>query len=208
MTLQIVGAGVGRTGTHSLKIALEQLLGGTCHHMIEVFTRPDHVESFTGAINGQPTDWAALYDGFTAMVDFPGSLFWRETAAAFPNAPVLLSSRDAHDWYRSASNTIFESISGDDPWMTAMRKAFNDRFCDDLHNEDAMVAAFERHNADVRAEIPPSRLIDWTPSDGWDPICAALQLPVPDMPFPLTNTTKDFREMIGLDPLPEDRQQV
>ena len=110
MALQVVGAGVGRTGTHSLKIALEQLLGGTCHHMMEMFARPDQVAGFTAAIDGEPTDWSALLTDFTAMVDFPGSLFWREIAAANPDAPVLLSTRDAKGWYKSASNTIFLSF--------------------------------------------------------------------------------------------------
>jgi hypothetical protein len=203
MALQIVGAGVGRTGTHSLKVALEQLLGGTCHHMLEIFGRPDQVEGFTAAIDGKPTDWSALLSDFTAMVDFPGSLFWREIAAANPDAPILLSTRDAHDWYRSASNTIFLSFDKVPPelapWMEAVRRGLRDRFSDQFDDEDAMIAAYDRHNAEVRAEVPADRLIDWTPSDGWDPICAALGLPVPADPFPLTNTTSEFRVMIGLD---------
>ena len=107
MALNVVGAGVGRTGTHSLKIALEQLCGGTCHHMLEVFPRPEQAEYFTRAIDGEVVDWTEVYAEFSAMVDFPGALFWREAAAAFPDAPVLLSTRPAEDWYRSASNTIF-----------------------------------------------------------------------------------------------------
>ena len=206
MALQVVGAGVGRTGTHSLKVALEQLLGGTCHHMIEMFGRPDQVAGFTAAIDGEPTDWSALLADFTAMVDFPGSLFWREIAAANPDAPVLLSTRDAEGWYKSASNTIFLSFDHMPPelapWMDAVRRGLHDRFSDDFDNEDAMIAAYERHNAEVRAEVPAERLIDWTPSDGWGPICAGLHLPVPAEPFPVTNTTKEFREMIGAEPLP------
>lgn len=205
MTLQVVGAGAGRTGTHSLKIALEQLLGGTCHHMIEMFGRPDQVEAFIGAIDGEPTDWTEVMEDFTAMVDFPGSLFWREIAAANPDAPVLLSTRDSEGWYRSASNTIFLSFDKTppelQPWMEAVRRVLHDRFSDDFENEDAMIAAYERHNAQVRAEVPADRLIDWTPSDGWDPICAALHLPVPAEPFPVTNTTNEFREMIGVEPI-------
>ncbi len=204
MTLQVVGAGVGRTGTHSLKVALEQLCGGTCHHMIEMFGRPDQIAGFTAAIDGEPTDWSALLADFTAMVDFPGSCFWREIAAANPDAPILLSTRPAPDWYRSASNTIFLSLDRVPPelapWMQAVKKMLRDRFSDDFENEDAMIAAYERHNAEVRAEVPADRLIDWTPSDGWEPICAALDLPVPAQPFPLTNTTTEFRQMIGIDP--------
>ena len=205
MTLQIVGAGVGRTGTHSLKVALEQLLGGTCHHMIEVFGRPDQIEGFTAAIDGEPVDWTALMADFTAMVDFPGSMFWREIAAANPDAPILLSTRDAEGWYTSASNTIFGAFDASppelQPWMEAVRRGLHDRFSDDFENKDAMIAAYEAHNAAVRAEVPADRLVEWTPSDGWGPLCAALDEPVPAEPFPVTNTTKEFREMMGAPPL-------
>ncbi len=205
MALRVVGAGVGRTGTHSLKIALEQLLGGTCHHMIEVFERPDQIAGFTAAVDGEPVDWSALLADFTAMVDFPGAVYWREIAAANPDAPVLLSTRDSEGWYRSASNTIFLSLDHApphlQPWMAAVRRMLHDRFSDDFESKDAMIAAYEAHNAAVRAEVPADRLIDWTPSDGWGPICAALNVPVPDEPFPVTNTTAEFRAMIGIDPL-------
>lgn len=205
MTLRVVGAGVGRTGTHSLKIALEQLCGGTCHHMMEMFERPDQRELFTRAIDGETVDWTEVYDGFTAMVDFPGSMFWREAAAAFPDAPVLLSSRPAEDWYRSASNTIFLAFDNTPPeihpWMEAVKRGLHERFSDDFENEAAMIDAYERHNAEVRAEVPTDRLIDWTPSDGWGPICAGLGVAVPDEPFPLTNTTAEFRQMLGVDPV-------
>lgn len=203
MSIKIVGAGVGRTGTHSLKIALEQLLGGTCHHMMEMFTRPDQVDAFTSAIDGAETDWPAVLGEFTAIVDFPGSLFWRELAVAFPDAPVLLSSRPAQDWYRSATNTIFGVIDESNPWMAAVQRGLATRFSADFSDEAAMIEAYEAHNAAVRAEIPKDRLIDWQPTDGWDPICAALGVSVPDSPFPLTNTTNDFRTMIGADPISE-----
>ena len=205
MTLQVVGAGAGRTGTHSLKVALEQLLGGTCHHMVECFGRPEQIAGFTASVDGEPVDWTALMADFTAMVDFPGSLFWREIAAANPDAPILLSTRDADGWYTSASNTIFVSMDSAppemQPWMQTVKRMLHDRFSDDFENKDAMIAAYEAHNAAVRAEVPPQRLIDWTAGDGWGPICAALNVPVPDEPFPVTNTTKEFREMIGAPPL-------
>ena len=205
MTLQVVGAGAGRTGTHSLKVALEQLLGGTCHHMVECFGRPEQIAGFTAAAGGAPVDWTALMADFTAMVDFPGSLFWREIAAANPDAPILLSTRDADGWYTSASNTIFVSMDSAppemQPWMQTVKRMLHDRFSDDFENKEAMIAAYEAHNAAVRAEVPPQRLIDWTAGDGWGPICAALNVPVPDEPFPVTNPTKEFREMIGAPPL-------
>jgi hypothetical protein len=202
MSIQLIGAGAGRTGTQSLKVALERLLGGTCHHMFEVLSRPEQIAGFTAAIDGRPVDWHALLSDFTAVTDFPGALFWRELTVAFPDAPVLLSTRPAEDWYRSASSTIFLSFDRMPPelapWMATVRRGLRDRFSDQFDDKDAMIAAYERHNAAVRADIPPHRLFEWTPSDGWRPLCAALGKPVPADPFPVTNTTAEFREMVGL----------
>jgi hypothetical protein len=203
--LKVVGAGVGRTGTHSLKIALEQLLGGPCHHMVEVFAHPEEVPVWTDAIDGKPIDWDALMKGYTAQVDWPGASFWPELSKANPDALVLLSTRDPDLWFTSCSNTIFGGLKmmadGGDAWMGAMLRLFKERFSDRVQDRDAMVAAYKRHNDAVRAAIPKERLLEWTPSDGWEPICERLNLPVPAGPFPVTNTTAEFREMMGLPPL-------
>lgn len=205
MTLQVVGAGVGRTGTHSLKLALEQLLGGPCHHMLEILGHPDQVPGWTDAVQGRPVDWTALLDGYRAIVDWPGGAFWRELLAANPDALVLLSVRDPDDWYRSATNTIFLSFDHVppelQPWMLEVRKMLHDRFSDQFDDKNSMIAAFERHNETVRREAPAAQLLEWTPGDGWEPICDRLGLPVPAEPFPVTNTTDEFRTMLGLPPL-------
>jgi hypothetical protein len=205
MELKVVGAGVGRTGTHSLKLALEQLLGAPCHHMVEILGDPEQVPSWTDAIEGRPVDWASMLQRYRAIVDWPGGAFWRELSAAFPEALILLSVRDPEAWYRSASNTIFLSFDRVPPelapWMGEVRKLLGDRFSDDFENPTAMMEAFERHNDAVRAEAPADRLLEWTPGDGWAPICERLGLPVPAEPFPVTNTTSEFREMIGMPPL-------
>src|SRR5579862_9203465 len=107
MELAVVGAGVGRTGTHSLKLALEQLLGAPCHHMTEVLAHPDQVPAWIEAIDGGRVNWSALLASYTSLVDWPGASFWPELVAANPGALVLLSVRDPESWYRSASNTIF-----------------------------------------------------------------------------------------------------
>jgi hypothetical protein len=201
--IRVVGAGVGRTGTHSLKLALEQLLGTPCHHMSEVFGQPEQIAGWTDAIDGRPVDWPALLARYGAIVDWPGASFWPELTSAFPDALVLLSVRDPEGWYRSASNTIFLASANLPPelapWMSAVDKLFHDRFCDSLEDPTAMMDAFARHNDAVRAAIPASRLLEWTPGDGWEPICDRLGLPVPAEPFPLTNTTAEFREMLGLE---------
>jgi hypothetical protein len=205
VALKVVGAGVGRTGTHSLKIALEQLLGGPCHHMVEVLADPQQVPTWIDAIEGRPVDWSSFLGSYQAVVDWPGASFWPELLAANPDAMVLLSVRDADAWYRSASNTIFIALTQSPPearaWMGSMEKLLRDRFSDQLDDRSAMIDAYERHNDDVRARVPADQLIEWTPSDGWDPICGRLGLAVPEEPFPVTNTTDDFRAMLGLPPV-------
>ena len=199
MSLRVVGAGVGRTGTLSLKLALERLLGEPCYHMMEVFNHPDHVPMWHAAAVGDPPDWDRLFDGYVAGVDWPVGAFWRELMAAYPDALVLLSTRkDAATWFRSGSDTIFKHLDGPVPegmeeWRAMVEAMFRRNFGDiALGDAAAMTAAYERHNADVRAGVPADRLLDWQPGDGWEPICTALDLPVPDEPFPHVNTTEEF----------------
>lgn len=202
MGLKVVGAGVGRTGTHSLKLALEQLLGGRCHHMIEVMADPTQVPGWIDAIDGKPVDWNALLADFRTIVDWPGASFWPELVAANPDALVLLSVREPEAWYRSASNTIFlafEQLPEElRPWMEAVRRLLHDRFSDEFDNPTAMMDAFERHNDAVRKGVPASQLLEYRIEDGWEPLCDRLNVAVPDEPFPLTNTTNDMRAMLGL----------
>ena len=201
MELRVVGAGVGRTGTHSLKIALERLLGAPCHHMMEILGDPGQIPGWMAAANGDP-DWPRIFERYAAVVDWPGAAFWRELHAAYPDALVLLSVRDPAEWYRSASNTIFQSFNHMPPefgpWMETVRQLLHERFSDDIENPSAMIEAFERHNAAVEATVPADRLLVWRPGDGWEPICERLGVPVPDEPFPLTNTTDEFRAMLGM----------
>lgn len=196
--MKVIGAGVGRTGTLSLKLALERLLGGTCHHMIEVFAHgEEEIPVWTAAIDGEQVDWRSLMSRYVAQVDWPGASFWPELSRAFPDALVLLSVRDPDEWYRSATNTIFagmkDAANSGNVWMASLLKLFGDRFSANVENPVAMIDAFEQHNQRVRSTIPADRLLEWTPSDGWDPICKRLGVAVPDEPFPVSNTTAEFQ---------------
>jgi hypothetical protein len=205
MALQVVGAGFGRTGTNSLKLALETLLGAPCYHMREVFEHPEHVLRWRAATRGEPVDWDGLFDGYAAAVDWPAAAFWRELAGAYPDAVVLLSLRDSPDaWWRSARATIFDTMRAEPPpeaglgeWGAMVRDLMATRFTPDFLDEQAAKATYERLIAEVRAGVPAERLVEWRPGDGWAPLCDALGLPVPDMPFPHTNTTAEFRERMG-----------
>ena len=152
MPLKVVGAGVGRTGTASLKLALEQLLGGRCHHMLEIVSDPGQVSGWTDAIDGRDVDWQELLSGYVAQVDWPGASFWREISAANPDALVLLSTRDPDAWYRSASNTIFQAVPNPPPgleqWFaTTIHKMFGGallRRSGEPHRDDGRVRAPQR----------------------------------------------------------------
>jgi hypothetical protein len=207
VTLRVVGAGLGRTGTHSLKQALEQLLDAPCYHMVEVFGRPDDIPVWQRALDGDPPDWREFLANFGAAVDWPVAAFWSEISAAFPDAMMLLSTRDTAGWWTSASRTIFDvtqrATPPDDPVMVAqmamVRTLFERRFTPGWRDEATAKAAYEEHNQAVRAAVPAERLVEWHPGDGWAPICAALRIPVPREPFPHVNTTSEFRAMARLD---------
>lgn len=209
--LRVVGAGLGRTGTHSLKLALERLLGAPCYHMVEVFKRPADMDVWRAAAEGRLPDWRRLFDGFGATVDWPSAAFWFEIAEAFPDAVILLSHRDADGWWQSATRTIFEGFRrrpadaapGGPPqtpgFVPMISAVFGKTFTPDFLQEAAAKAAFERHNADVRRRAPKNRLLEWQAKDGWGPLCAALGVPVPDDPFPVSNTTEEFRARVKFD---------
>ena len=192
--MRIVGAGVGRTGTLSLKFALERLLGAPCYHMMELFVHQEHLPSWSAAARGEMPDWRELLKGYAATVDWPAAAYWSEISAAFPEALVLLSVRDAEAWWKSAHATIFPSALKEPTgeWRSMIDDMFANRFTAALDDRDACIAAYERHNARVRATVPPDRLLEWSPGDGWQPLCKALGVAVPDEPFPKVNTTEEF----------------
>jgi hypothetical protein len=193
MALKVVGAGLTRTGTHSLKVALEKLLDAPCYHITVSAMFPDHSQIWHDASLGKMPDWKEFFRDYGAAVDWPASAFWPEIHGAFPDALVLLSTRNADAWWKSASVTIFSEFKGRSPKRQAMLDAmFKDRFTSRVDDRTASIAAFEAHNARVRVAVPAGQLLEWQVADGWAPICAALGLPVPSEPFPHTNTTVDF----------------
>jgi hypothetical protein len=199
VTLRVVGAGLGRTGTNSLKVALERLLGEPCYHMMEVFTHSEHIPVWHAAARGQMPDWRTLFAGFGAAVDWPAAAFWPELSAAFPDALVLLSVREPQSWWQSASETIFPFIGqqAGSEWHAMVDALFAARFTTAIDDPAAAIAAFERHNARVRAAVPAHRLLEWRAADGWAPLCAALGVPVPNEPVPHTNTRADWQARNG-----------
>ncbi len=201
MNLQLIGAGLPRTGTTSVKAAVERLTGGRCYHMFEVFGHGDeHVNLWLRVFDGELDLLDRIFDGYVAAVDWPSSLLWRELAERLPDVPVLLTHRgDADTWWASADRTVWHAmrVQAEDSDRLPFNLAMRSRFHLDLDDPEGIKAAYDRHQAEVRATIEPERLFEHVPGDGWGPLCRALARPEPADDYPHRNTTADFRRNAG-----------
>jgi hypothetical protein len=196
-TLQVIGAGFGRNGTATLRDALVRLGFGPCDHMRENFEHPERFPLWEEALRrkdaGEPIDWRPLLGDYRATMDWPGAYFWRELTAAHPDARVILTVRDPGRWYDSIRATIFslpaEQLSG-----VAREICFTRTFNDRLSDQEHCLAVFARHNQAVQELIDPERLLVFEVKQGWEPLCAFLDVPVPeDEPFPRVNEAATFQ---------------
>jgi hypothetical protein len=206
--MRVIGAGFGRTGTLSLKRALEDLGFGPTYHMQEVMRRRGHVDAWLRYARTGEVDWDRLFAGFGSGVDFPVSCVWEELAAHLPDAKVVLTVRDPQRWWESTATTIYRAGTVFPGWMlrtvpvtrhfTEMvdrlvwQGLFDGRFLDRAH----AIGVFERHVEHVRATCPPERLLVFEVADGWEPLCAFLGVPVPDHPFPRLNDAAAMRRLL------------
>jgi Sulfotransferase domain len=198
--LRVIGAGLPRTGTNSLRLALERLLGGECYHMFTIKDDPAQAGTWLRALHGDLSGVHARLAGCAAAVDWPAAFFWRELLAASPDAVVVLSVRDSPaTWWQSFDATVLErkrhpeALPGDDGSFAVMRDALLNRTLGPRWDDpETAMTSYLRYNAQVRAQCPPGRLVEWAPSAGWPPICDALGIAVPGEPFPQTNSATEF----------------
>lgn len=203
MVLEVVGSGLGRTGTKSLQTALNMLGLGRCHHMVEVFERPESMALWIQAGAGKP-DWDAIFEGYRSMVDYPGAAYWRELAAYYPNAKVLHSVRDPDRWFDSTQATIFapnggvdRALSEPDSPMAAFFRSFSGRFAEYIHDRAWMTDYFRRHTEEVKATVAPDRLLIYEVGSGWEPLCKFFGVPVPAEPYPSENSRAEFQARVA-----------
>jgi hypothetical protein len=199
MTMHVIGTGVGRTGTHSLKLALNRLELGPCHHMEEVLHNlPRQVPLWAAAVRGMP-DWGAIFNGYRSAVDWPTAGFFRELAAAYPEAKFVLTLRSPESWVESFSETIYKALAGRDQAPEAMQPRIEmvvavlakTGFPAGL-DAAGLTRAFNAHNEAVKAAIPAHQLLVYQVKEGWEPLCGFLGVPVPGEPFPRTNDRLEF----------------
>ena len=194
--MKLIGAGFGRTGTTSLKAALEKLGFDPCYHMTEVFAHPDHADFWVAAWHGEPVDWDGVLGDYEATVDWPACTFYKELMRRNPEAKVLLSVRDPERWYESTRSTIYEltftgrrsSLAKDIIWQGTFDGRFEDK--------SYAIEVFERHNEEVKRHVPRENLLVYEVKEGWGPLCEFLDVPVPDEPFPYLNDTAQMQRGI------------
>lgn len=201
MSLEVIGAGFGRTGTLSLKLALEKLGYDRCYHMAEVGRNPEHVAVWQLATRGEPVDWQALYTGYRASVDWPSCNFWEIQLGQFPDARVILTERDPERWYESVMSTIYPSslqrLESEDPDVRARAEMvfeliWEGTFHGRIEDREHAIDVYQAHNDYVKQHAPRDRLLVFEAAQGWEPLCRFLGCGVPDEPYPRVNSTREF----------------
>jgi hypothetical protein len=218
LDLKVIGAGLGRTGTTSLKAALETLLNGPCFHFLEYKSHPELMAPWQSLIQANPlrsdpdtfedipvSRWETVMPGYVACVDEPASCYWKQLSDVFPNALVILSVRDTDSWWASMLKIEehYEEEMKRPELISAERRAFHE-FTDAIYphlqsqiSEEVERAFFESHNRRVLEHAERDREFNrrfllWRAEQGWEPLCEALGLPVPDIPFPHKNKRAEY----------------
>ena len=198
MALEIIGAGFGRTGTDSMREALNILGFGPCHHMYEVTNNPVMKQRWRAFMDDGAPDWDALFEGYRSCVDWPSVHYWRDLVTKYPDARVILTWRDPESWWTSYEATLLKFFQTTQDHASVgyrvMEKAFGGRAAD----RDHVLATYENHNAEVIATLPQDRLLVHRLGDGWAPLCAHLGVPVPHDPYPNRNSTGEHNKTVGL----------
>lgn len=197
MTLKVIGAGFGRTGTDSMREALDMLGFGPCHHMVEVNNRDEQKQMWRAFVRGDRFGWDQLFAGYASCMDWPSAYYWRELAEFYPNAKVVLTYRPVEDWWQSFEKTLLSvARMSKDPESLGLALIRDQVFGGRPDDRSHAVALYEKNVAAVKATIPPERLLVFNVGDGWEPLCAFLGVAVPAQPYPSRNSAEDFQRAV------------
>jgi len=204
MAISIIGVGVGRTGTYSLRLALNQLGYGPCHHMEEVLKNMDiQVPLWSETLKGN-TNWSTIYNGFKSAVDWPTAGFFHELIKEYPTAKYILTERNPENWADSFGSTIYKLIEGRDKapekmhnWLNMANKVITKTGFPEGLDREGLINGFIAHNKAVREIIPEEQLLIFQVKDGWEPLCKFLNVPLPNEPFPRTNNREEFWDLVN-----------
>ncbi len=208
MTLEVIGAGYGRTGTLSTKLALEALGFGPCYHMKELYGHPEHLPVWRSASLKETVDWQAVFADYRATVDWPGAAVWSDLVEHYPGARVIVNVRPVDIWADSMQETICRLLTvrqrhpdsyARDVLEVAYRLVAEFAFGGRLDDRQVLIDAFEAHIAELRRSLPPERVLFFNVADGWPPLCEFLEQPVPDTDFPHSNSRDEFWDTFGHD---------
>ena len=195
MVLSVMGVGFMRTGTESLKIALEILGYGPCHHMKVVLSDPDQEALWRRVVAGENIPWETLYDGYNSAVDFPTVFYWRELTAHYPEAPLIMTVRSSESWYASMEKSIFPILKKQtDPKSVGSAMIRQGAFGGREDDPDHAVTVYEEHNNAVQSAFSSDRLLVYELGSGWAPLCDFLGKPIPDEDYPHSNTAEELNE--------------
>jgi hypothetical protein len=192
MTLEIIGAGFGRTGTSSLKAALDTLGFGPCCHGTEERHFRQNMEFWDHVYNHAPIDWDSFFDGYRSTIDSPSCRFYLELSRKYPSAKVILTTRQSDVWFDSYEDTVLPIIRA-----SHGGRLYSFLFGNCTPNRESIIATYERHNREVQRLISPERLLVYDVLQGWEPLCRFLAVAIPDVPFPCSNSRSEFPELIG-----------
>ena len=213
--IELIGAGLPRTGTLTQKEALEILGIAPCYHWVNILADLEgQVPLWDGAIGGSVNP-ASILEGYRSTVDWPGGYFWRPLMDAYPDAKVLLSIRDPERWEPSFRETIVDMGYGEslirllasarahvDPKWKRYLELVNRMFWSEEgtfpagHSRSDLIEGFIAHNEEVMRVVPEDRLLVWEVTDGWEPLCEFLGVPVPDQPLPHANDRATFLDRV------------
>lgn len=203
--MRLIGAGFGRSGTMSIKAALEMLGYKPCYHMKIAIYRSHHLRLFLHAWRGKAVNWERFFRRYDAVVDWPACAFYKELIPVYPEAKILLNVRDPEEWYDSMYETIW-AIQPAFPWWfpRAVRIIHNEiiwngNFRGMFEDKEKTIAIYKEWIEEVKRNVPAEKLLVYNVREGWEPLCDFLGVPVPEgLPFPYINERRSFQRVIKL----------